>query len=286
VTETVLAIAAPLTNVLLQLTVGMDLTPPDFARVARNRALVAAGLFAPVVLLPPIAIGLIVLFDPPPAVAGGLLLISACPIGGISNAYSLIAGASTALSVTLTGLSCFLASLTIPLISAGLETVFHRPMGFDAPLTQLAVQLTLMLLLPIVLGMCLRWSVPAFATTHRGSLQRTAFIGIAVALVLVVAGDFTRFVDSLAVMVPLAGTFVAASLVAGWLTAMPFTADARDRFTMASEFGTRNIGVAVAIAVTMLGRTEFAQFAAAYALVEVPMLLAAAYLFRQVRWVE
>jgi predicted Na+-dependent transporter len=84
-------------------------------------------------------------------------------------------------------------------------------------------------------------------------------------------------------MVPLAGLFVAASLAAGWLTAMPFSADPRDRFTMASEFGTRNIGVAIAIAVTMLGRTEFGQFAAAYAIVEVPMLLAAASLFRRSR---
>ena len=37
--------------------------------------------------------------------AGGLLLVAVCPIGGISNTYSYLARAATALSVSLTGLS-------------------------------------------------------------------------------------------------------------------------------------------------------------------------------------
>lgn len=278
---TLLAIAVPLTNFVLQLAVGMDITADDFARVARNRALVVAGLLAPAVILPPVAIALILILDPPAAVAGGLLLIAACPIGGISNAYSLLAGASSALSVTLTGLSCLLASVSVPLISKGLELVFDRPMGFVAPLPLLAMQLTLMLMLPIVVGMLLRRWVPEFAASHRGLLQRFAAIAIAAVLILVMAGDLSRFVASLRVMVPLAGLFVAASLAAGWLTAMPFSTDPRDRFTVAAEFGTRNIAVAVTIAVTLLGREEFAQFAAAYALVEVPMLLVAVLAFRR-----
>ena len=278
---TLLAIAAPLTNIILQLAIGMDLTPEDFRRVGRKRALVAAGLVAPAVMLPPLAVALIVLMEPPPAIAGGLLLVAACPIGGISNAYSVLAGASTALSVTLTALSCLLASVTIPLISAALEVVFDRPMGFTAPLPQLVVQLTLMLMAPIAAGMCVRQWAPAVAAAHRSLLQRLAVGTIAVVLALVVARDLASFAASLRVMIPLAGIFVAASFAAGWLTAIPLSADARDRFTMAAEFATRNIAVAITIAVTLLGQAGFAQFAAGYALVEVPMVLAAAYLFRR-----
>jgi hypothetical protein len=40
------------------------------------------------------------------------------------------------------------------------------------------------------------------------------------------------------------------------------------------------VGVATAIAVTILGRVEFARFAAAYAFVEIPLMLAAVALFR------
>lgn len=280
--DSVVAVTVPLTNFALLLAVGMDLTREDFARVARKTPLVLAGLVAPCLLLPPLAIALILIVDPAPAIAQGLLLIASCPIGGISNAYSYLARASTALSVILTGLSCLFASATIPLISAGVEAVFGRPLGFVAPIPLLVTQLTLMLLLPVAIGMLLRHWAPAVAARCRPGLQRFAFVGVALMLSLVLARDVPMFVASLSTMVPLAGVFVLGSLVAGWATALPFTRDPRDRFTMAAEYGTRNIGVAITIAVTLLGQVEFAQFAAAYAIIEIPILLASVAAFS--RW--
>ena len=279
--DTLVAVAVPLTNFALLLAVGMDLTREDFARVAQNKALVVAGLVAPCLLLPPLAIALIRVSEPAPAIRVGLLLIATCPIGGISNAYSYLARASTALSVTLTGLSCLFASATIPIISAGIEAAFGHALGFTAPVPLLVSQLTLMLL-PVAIGMTVRAWAPAVAARHRHGLQRFAFAGIALVLSLVLARDVGAFVASLPTMVPLAGVFVLASLLAGWATAVPFSPDPRDRFTMASEFGTRNIAVAITIAVTLLGRAEFANFAAVYAIIEVPILLGAVALFR--RW--
>jgi BASS family bile acid:Na+ symporter len=281
--DALVAVAVPVTNFALLLAVGMDLTREDFARVARNKALVIAGLAAPCLLLPPLAIALIRVTEPSPAIAGGLLLVAAGPIGGISNAYSYLARASTALSVTLTGLSCLLASVTIPLIGAGMEAVFDEAMGFVAPIPLLVSQLTLMLLLPVALGMTARAWAPALAARHRPSLQRFAFVAIGLVLSLVLARDLPTFAVSLPTMLPLAGLFVLGSIALGWATAMPFSRDPRDRFTMAAEFGTRNIAVAITIAVTLLGRVEFAPFAAVYALIEVPILLVAVALFRRLQ---
>jgi ACR3 family arsenite efflux pump ArsB len=59
------------------------------------------------------------------------------------------------------------------------------------------------------------------------------------------------------------------------------TRDPRDRFTIAVEFGTRNLGVAMAVAVTVLGRLEFARFAYTYFLTELPLMLAAVVFFRR-----
>jgi hypothetical protein len=49
-------------------------------------------------------------------------------------------------------------------------------------------------------------------------------------------------------------------------------------------FVVRNVGIATAIAVTLLGRVEFAVFATAYFLAQTPILVAAAVVFRWV-WV-
>jgi hypothetical protein len=59
------------------------------------------------------------------------------------------------------------------------------------------------------------------------------------------------------------------------------TSDSRNRFTVAAEFGTRNISVAAVIAVSLLGRADFARFAATYVLGEVPVMVVAILLFRR-----
>lgn len=233
-----------------------------------------AGLFAPFVVLPPLAIALVDWFRPAPEIEAGIILIAACPIGGISNTYSYLARASTALSVTLTGLSSLCAVVTIPLLDAVFERTFHRPFGFRAPAPMLVAQLLLMLALPIGLGMWLRHRRPSFATDHGPVLQRVSFAIMGALLLTVMVDERERFVGGLGRTVPLAAVFILASLAAGWIVAWTVRASKDDRFTLAAEFATRNVAVATAIAVTLLGRFEFALFATTYFLTELPIMLA------------
>jgi hypothetical protein len=48
-------------------------------------------------------------------------------------------------------------------------------------------------------------------------------------------------------------------------------------------FVVRNVGIATAIAVTVLGRVEFAVFATAYFLAQVPILVMSVLVFRSMR---
>ncbi len=217
---TFISIAVPALTFFLLTAVGLDLTRDDFVRVRRQWAVVCAGLVAPIVLLPPIALGLIWAFQPAPEVAAGLLLVAACPIGGISNTYSYLARASTALSVTLTGLSSLFASVTIPAIGRGLELSLGRPFELAAPIPLLLGQLVLTLGLPVALGMWIRHRRPDIAERHRPALQRLAFGGIAVVLLLVIVADPQAFVGGLSTTVPLAAVFVVISALAGWMTAV------------------------------------------------------------------
>jgi BASS family bile acid:Na+ symporter len=275
----------PLTFVLLA-AVGLDLTSEEFARVRRQPMVVTAGIVGPLLFLPPVAVGLAWLFRPTPAVASGLLLVAACPIGGISNTYSYLARASTALSVTLTGLSCLLASVTIPLVGRGLEISLGRELDLAPPIPVLLAQLIPMLALPIAIGMWVRRRWPDVALRYRPICERLAFIGVGIVLGLIILDDPRTFVSDLPGTVPLAAVFVVCSTAVGWMTAAAVTEDPRDRFTLAAEFGTRNLGVAMAVAVTVLGRVEFARFAYTYFLIEMPILLAAVALFRRAQAAE
>lgn len=278
--KTVVEIATPGIAFTLLLAVGLNLTPSDFARVRRAPAVVAVGLLAPLAALPAIAGMLIWWFEPDPFVKAGLLLVAVCPIGGISNSYSYLARASTALSVTLTGLSSAIAIGAIPLMTRVFELVMREPLGASAPVSVLVVQMVFILALPVGLGMFVRHRWPAWASASSGAVQRLAFALLAVLLLLIITVERDRIVSELADVVTIAAVFVTASFVVGWLAGVAVRASGADRFTLAAEFATRNVAIATAIAVALLGRTEFAAFASVYFLTELPIMLAAVVVWR------
>jgi bile acid:Na+ symporter, BASS family len=273
-------LAIPLITFLLLAAVGLDLTRQDFLRLARKPRLIVAGLVGPLVLLPPIALALVSVAEPPEHLASGLLLIAICPVGGVSNAYSYLARASTALSVTLTGLSCLLATATIPGLTLAFEALLGRPLGLSVPVRLLFAQLVVVLATPVALGMFVRDRWPATAARHEPSLRRAGFglLGLLIVFVLVREGpEFARYVG---VTVRLSAGFVLASGLAGVAVGRLFARDRGDRFTLAVEFATRNVAIATAVAVTLAGRIELAVFATTYFLTEVPIMLTAIAWYR------
>ena len=278
--KAVLDVTIPLITGLLLMAVGLDLTVRDLAGVRGQARIVAIGLLAPVAALPFVALATIAVFQPPPVTASSLLLLAACPIGGISNTYSYLARASTALSLTLTGLSCLFATVTIPLLTRLFEVTIGRPLGFQVPPAVLVLQVVVMLGVPVALGMVCRRVWPRFAEERRHETQAAGFVLLALLIVFVVWSQADVFLRGLPRMVPLAATFITCSFAVGWSTGLIGRASRRDRFTLAAEFSTRNVAVATAIAVTLLHRPEFAVFATTYFITEVPLMLIAIRVFR------
>jgi len=274
-------VAIPLITFLLLVAVGLDLTRHDFERLRRRPGLIAAGLIGPLVLLPPIALLLVAVVRPPEQIAAGLLLIAVCPVGGVSNTYSYLARASTALSVTLTGLSCLLATVTIPALTLAFELLLGRPLGLSVPARLLFAQLVAVLAMPVALGMYVRHRWPVAATRHEPSLRQAGFVGLALLIVFVVVQQGPEFVRHLATAVLASGGFVLLSGVAGIGVGRLVARDRADRFTLAVEFATRNVAIATAVAVTLAGRIELAVFATTYFLTEVPIMLAAVAVYRR-----
>ena len=115
-----------------------------------------------------------------------------------------------------------------------------------------------------------------------------AALWVAAALVPTFAGGllFNWTADLIAIVAllgtaRLAACFVLLSFVVGWAMGGLLRAEPRERFTLAMEFATRNVAIATAVAVTLLGRIEFAVFATTYFLTELPLALLAVTVFRR-----
>ncbi len=95
---------------------GMTMTPNDFKSVLQSPKAVIIGVAAQFVVMPGLAFILCKLFQLPPEIAIGVILVGCCPGGTASNVITYMAKGNTALSVACTSVSTLLAPIFTPAI--------------------------------------------------------------------------------------------------------------------------------------------------------------------------
>jgi len=275
-------IGIPVVVMLMLLVVGLQLTLDDFRRIRRYPKPVLIGTAAQLLVLPVIAAGLAWVFQPPPHIVAGMLLVAACPGGAISNYYVYLAGADVAMSVTLTALSTVLAFVTLPLlVDLGFQLLLERPESVPVPVGQMMIQLLAVLVLPTAAGMWIRHRFAA-RVQRRGALFRRVSIGALVALIAFVVQDQAQNLGTqIGRLLVITVLFSLLAMAAGAATAWGLTLKSEHRFAFMVEYATRNLGIATVVGATLLGHTELVVFAAAFFIIQVPLMLAAVTLQRR-----
>lgn len=259
--------------------VGTELTLDDFRRMLSKPVTVLATLVGQCILLPVIGWILVQCFTFQPTIAEGLLLVVACPSGAMANVYNYVGRANVALSVTLAAMSCLIAVGTTPLALAFLKA--NGEIGnFSVPLGVLAGQLMLLLILPVLMGMAIRWQWPDITARHGRTMLGISIAAFAALLGVVIANETDQFINAFGDIVVATGLLTILAFSAGWGMAWASGAVLTDRFTVGMVFVVRNAGIATAMAVTVLGRLEFAVFATAYFLTQMPILVFLVVLFK------
>lgn len=278
----IVAVATPVITLVLLTAVGLELQAADFRPLRERPWRVVAGVVLPAILLPLLAWLLVRLAQPAPSVAAGLLLLSISPMGGLATTYSMLARANVALAVAVAASACVAALATIPLASAALGLLGGPSSSMTPPVATLARQILIGLAPPVLLGMAIRARWPAAAARALPGVQRLGFV-LLVGLVVVVLADATgrpgvAWGSALTLLMAfLLGAF-ATGLLAAWLVG----GGADDRFVFGVAFATRNVAVAVALAMALGRHAEFLWIAAVYLLVQVPVLASAAAV--RARW--
>lgn len=270
----ILETGVPVVAFLMMVAVGLDVTRDDLRRVAGRARLVAGATLAQAIVLP-LAAWLLAPIAGSGKLAGYLLLVAACPGGGMSNVYVYLARANTALSVVLTAVSCLGAIVTMPIVFAAYEQTMGSPTDFTLPLPTLFVQLLVMAVIPVSAGAWIRDRYPELERAHGRRFRALCAIGVA-GIVAVGLVQSASTLDAALLAGGAAATgLVAAGMLAGWLVGRAAAAAAGDRFTLLVEFGVRNLAIAMVIEVTLLGHPDFVAFGA-LALLGQALLMAAA----------
>jgi BASS family bile acid:Na+ symporter len=273
----------PIIMVLMMTIVGTEISQAQLTASLRMRRALVGGTLGQLVLLPVLAVLVVWLLNPPPALAGGLLLVAVSPGGVLSNYYCSVARLNVAFSITLTTVSGFVALAAMPLLFAAVVPAALGVEAFGVPVGDMTARLLLFLLLPVAVGMTLRHFFPA-AIERGGRLLRASGLGLLVFFLVLV---FFEQRDAVVVMfgdaVRVTVAFTLLALVAGWLSGGLLQLNRTDRAVLAIEFGVRNVGIAALLALTTFQQPEFAAFGALFVLLQAPVLILALLLRRQIQ---
>jgi len=245
---------------------GLSLTPADFRRVAQQPLAVAVALGCQLLLLPAVCFGLVKLFDLPPLLAVGMMLLAASPGGTTANLFSHLFRGDVALNITLTAVNSVISIVSLPIITN--LAIAH--FGLDDSVSMQfvkVVEVFAIVLVPVAIGMVVCAKARAFAAR----MDRPVRIGSAAILAVLVLGILLDERENLAGYLAdvglVAAAFCAISLVTGYV--VPRAAGVGDEQAIACsmEIGVHNATLAIFVAVEVLDSTQISVPAAVYSIV-------------------
>lgn len=225
---------------------GTGLGIKDFAGVVKMPKGVIVGVLCHYMVMPPVAFLITRVFDFPPEIAAGIILIGSCPNGLASNVMSYLARANLALSVTLTAISTLLAPLMTPLFMQWLAGEYVTISFWD-----MAWDITKIVIIPVAAGLIFNHFLHGRAKWLDNLMPVLSMAGIGLIIVVTTAAGR----DDLMVVGPvliLAALFHNTSgYFLGYWLARLMRMDKRDSRTIAIEVGMQNAGMGSSLALAM-----------------------------------
>lgn len=237
-------------NIILSLvmfSIALDLKTSDFREVTRRPKSFVAGMVSQLVVIPALTYLLVLVLQPKPSIALGLILVAACPGGNISNFLTHRAKGNVALAVSMTAFSTLASPITTPFNIAFWGSLYAptREILRSTEISVLEVLWTvsLLLILPMILGMLTNARRPDIAARIRKPLQILSmliFVGFIVAALGANWSFFLGYAGQVALLAVVQNTLALAS---GYLAATLVRAPEADRRTLTIESGIHNSGL-------------------------------------------
>ncbi len=215
------------------------------------------GVVAQLLGLPLLTLSLCFLLQPIPSVALGMILISCCPGGNVSNLLVVLARGNAALSVSLTATSSLAAAFITPVAIVFWCSLYPptrdllTQIEFDP--ASFLLQTSLILVLPIALGMLIVQFFPKIAKKIQSPLVMLASIGLLGIIVTTLSRYFEQFLTIGLSLLLLVAVHNALAFLLGFLSARLTGADHPAAKAMTFEVGIQNSGLGIVILLTQLG---------------------------------
>src|SRR5919206_714524 len=228
---------------LIMFGMGTELSLQDFRRIVQMPKGVLIGVVCHYTIMPFVGFGVAHMFNFPPEIAAGIILVGCSPSGLASNVMCYLSRGNLALSVSVTTVSTLLAPLLTPLLMKLLGGNFITIHFLD-----MVWEMVKMVVLPVAAGILVHYLLKGRANWLNKILPVTSMVGIVLILVVIIAKgrDALLQVGGLIIL----ATFIHNTFgyLLGYGSSRLLKFNERDSRTIALEVGMQNAGLASALA--------------------------------------
>ena len=227
--------------------VALGITIDDFKRLFKNPKIVFVGVFSQFILLPAATFLAIILIEPHPSFALGMMMIAACPGGNVSNFFSKMAGGNAALSISLTAFATLICIFMTP-FNLQFWGSLYEPTNIileqvSLDWKDLLKLVSLILGIPLFFGMLIKHYHSEMATKIEKVLKPLSML-VFVALIFVAFSQnldvFVNYIHHVIFLVIFHNIF---AFIIGFYTAKSFGLNKQDTKTISMETGIQNGGL-------------------------------------------
>jgi bile acid:Na+ symporter, BASS family len=241
----------------LMFSVALDIKIADFRRVVQFPKAIVAGIGVQYLLFPLFTLLLIYLFKPPVSIALGMVLVSMCPSGNITNFLVHFARANVALSITLNAIIILSAAFVTPagflFWSAYVPDSEALRNSFVLHFIDMAQIIALLIVVPLLAGMTLYHYQPVLTDRIRAWTQRLSLLIFFAILVLALLGNRDNLVAYLGFVFVLVLVHNIVGLATGYTVGRLLGLPELDARTLAFEAGVHNTALGLLLIFRFFG---------------------------------
>lgn len=222
---------------------GLTLNLRDFKIVFSRPKDIMIGCLAQFTVMPLLAWALAHCFQLDEALALGVVLVGCCPGGTASNVITYLAKGDLALSVGMTGVSTLLAPFLTPLLTWALSGK-----SVDVDVASMFLSILWVVILPIVVGLLVKWMWPTF--TEKATDYLPAFSSIAIAFIaaIIIAANADKLLAGGMIIVLVVMLHNVCGLGLGFLIGQLIGLTSPKKRAISIEVGMQNSGLASSLA--------------------------------------
>ena len=276
---------APLGLAIIMLTLGFGLTIQDFLRVFKVPKDFLIGFICQLILLPIVAFIIVLLINPIPELAIGLMLIACAPGGVTSNVITKFANGDVALSISLTAVTSLISVISVPFIMFNsINFLEINNILEEISIFEIALKMFFVVTVPVMIGMLIRHFAEDFIISRAILFQRIAIVIFAFVFLAIYVSEWQHIITFISRAGTIALLLNLIMMILSFYISKFFVSGVAQQRSISIECGLQNGTLAVFVGTQIFGESALLTYmvpTAAYVLIMMVTSLFFVYILRR-----